>query len=583
MAVYRFMDFRAHPEARRLDWQDKPVSLTAKQFDLLVAFLERPGTPLTKQELQQRVWPDTFVEENNLTQHVFQLRKALAKHAGPGASFIETLPKVGYQFVAAVILEQEEGPAPAPAPPSAPPPYTTIRWRWITAALAVLLFAGTLGFGKRQWDFWMADDPAPVQAPLTVAILPFDSPIGAAFASELAASLGRLDNIQIQAVHPSGLGTQADFTLTGKLISNGASVELRRSGTVLWQHDLTGDLAALQSEIAGLAAVTLQESGGARRRNLLSRKAPANSEAYAAYLQAAQLLTSRRGNPVDAFQRAIVADPGFAGAYSGMALYYMLVGFNQAEEPRMVWERARQYARKAIELEPDNGEAQMILAYVSAYAAQDEIEAERITRAALQSDPGSVSLQLLAGQLLSRLGRFSEGEAILHKAIQSDPTLLLGRQILAHHYYLSRQYDLSKREAWRIIRMAPKNGTGYGLLVPPMWATNDWRLATLIAGRAQAAGLNQPFISMGLAYTYGRTGRLQEARRIVQTMDEQARMSHVSPLQRAVAHVGIGNYDQAVQLLSTCVQNGCVNPSLLRLDPVFDPLRERPQFAALVR
>lgn len=578
MVVYRFADFRALPEARRLDWQDKPVSLTAKQFDLLIAFLERPGVPLAKQDLQQRVWPDTFVEENNLTQHVFQLRKALAKCAGSEASFIETLPKVGYQFVAPVSVERD----PPPAEPL-PPPSTTIRWRWVAAAVLILLFAGTLGYGKRQWDFWMADEPAPPQAPLTVAILPFDSPFGAAFAAELAASLGRLDNIQIQAVHPAALDTRADFTLSGKLLSNGATVELRRNGVLLWQHNLTGDLASLHAEIAGLTAGTLQESGGARLRSLSSRRAPANKEAYVAYLHAAQLLTSRRGNPIDAFQRAIVADPGFAGAYAGMALYYMLVGFNQAEEPRMVWDRARQYARKAIELEPENGEARMILAYVAAYAGQDEIEAERITRAAMQSDPGSVSIQLLAGQLLSRLGRFTEGEAILQKAIQSDPTLLLGRQILAQHYYLSRQFDLSKREAWRIIRMAPKNAVGYGLLVPPMWATGDWRLATLIAGRAQAAGLNQPFISMGLAYTYGRTGRLEEARRIVRTMDEQARMSHVSSLQRAVAHVGIGNYGQAVQLLAACIETGCVNPSLLRLDPVFDPLRDRPQFAALVR
>ena len=78
MTVYRFGEFRVDPGSRRLDWRETPVSLTAKQFDLLLAFLERPGAALSKQELQQRVWPDTFVEENNLTQHIFQLRKALA-------------------------------------------------------------------------------------------------------------------------------------------------------------------------------------------------------------------------------------------------------------------------------------------------------------------------------------------------------------------------------------------------------------------------------------------------------------------------------------------------------------------------
>jgi len=590
MAVFRFGEFRVDPASRRLDWQDNPVSLTAKQFDLLVAFLDRPGVPLTKQELQSAVWPDVAVEENNLTQHVFQLRKALAA-AGGETVYIETLPKIGYQFVAAVRREDESLEA-APVPPPSAASFATRprhRVRWMIAGVAVLLFAGTLGFGKRQWDFWMAIDPPYTDAPKTIAVMPFgSSPVGAAFAAEVAANLGRLDNIRVQVVQPlAGGPAEADFTLSGTVQASGTSakavVSLRHGGESVWEHDLDGELADLTAEVTGHAAATLEERGGARRRHLLSRKAPANREAYLAYLEGAQALTSRRGSPVDHFQRAIVADPQFPGAYSGLALYYMLVGFNQAEEPRLIWERAREYSRKALELEPENGEARVIQAYVAAYADQDEARAERLAREVLQSDPGSTSLQLLAGQLLSRVGKFTEAEAILRQAVYGDPTLLLARQVLAHHYYLSRQHDLSKREAWRIIRMAPKNGTGYGLLVPPAWASGDWRLASLIASRAKAAGLNQPMVSMGLAYTYGRTGRVDEARRIVNTMNELSRLSHVSLLQRAVAHAGIGENDEAVRLMRSCLAVGCVNPSLPRLDPVFDSLRDHPGFVALVR
>ena len=120
-------------------------------------------------------------------------------------------------------------------------------------------------------------------------------------------------------------------------------------------------------------------------------------------------------------------------------------------------------------------------------------------------------------------------------------------------------------------------------MVLPAWATGEWRLASLIAGRAKAAGLNQPMVSMGLAYTYGKTGRVDEARQIVKSMDELARMSHVSPMQRAVAHLGIGENDEAVRLLQECLASGCVNPSLPRIDPVFDPLRGHPGFVALIR
>lgn len=571
MTEFRFGEFRVDPGSRRLEWQGTPVPLTAKQFDLLLAFVERPGVPLSKQELQQRVWPDTFVEENNLTQHIFQLRKALAGVGGETV-YIETLPKVGYQFVAPVTTEEVVFvPGRAPA------------WRWVVGVLVLVLFAGTVGFGKRQWDFWMAEDAPGPEAPKTVAVTPFTTDLGAAFAAEVAGSLGRLDNIQVRVVQPTGFSRSADFTLTGEIEKGKVKAELRRGAEVVWQHEVTGELAAAQAEIATYAAVSLQELGGARRRDMLSRKAPKNQEAYLAYLEGAQALTVRRGDAVGSFQRALAADPEFAGAYAGIALHYMVIGFNQLEDPRVVWERAREYARKALELEPGNGNARMILAYVAAYADQNELRAEGLAREALAGEPGSISLQLLGGQLLARLGRFTESERILRGAVQGDPTLLLGRQILAHHYYLSRQYDLAKREAWRVIRIAPKNGTGYGLLVLPAWATGEWRLASLIAGRAKAAGLNQPMVSMGLAYTYGKTGRTEEARQIVRSMDEMARLSHVSPMQRAVAHLGIGENDEAVRLMQACLASGCVNPSLLRIDPVFDALRGHPGFVAMMR
>lgn len=582
MAVFCFAEFRVDPGLRRVDWRDRAVALTAKQFDLLVAFLERPGTPLTKQELQERVWPDIFVEENNLTQHVFQLRRALAAVAGDTV-FIETLPKVGYQFVAAVTVEEDAPAAAMPADPAPPAVRAALPRRWVLSAVALILFAGTVGFGKRQWDFWMAEDERPAAAAKTVAVLPFGPELGGAFAAEVAAGLGRLDNIHIQVVQPLGFTPRADFTLTGVLEAGRVKAEMREGETVLWQQELAGDLATLRADLTAHAAATLQEKGGARRRSLFGRKGPANREAYAAYLEGVRALTSRDGNAVDAFQRALAADGAFAGAYAGLALHYMLIGFNQLEDPRVVWERAREYSRKALELEPENGEARMIQAYVAAYADQDEGRAEKLAREVLATDPGSINLQIFAGQLLGRVGRFTEAETLLRQAVQGDPTLLLARQVLAHHYYLSRQYDLAKREAWRVIRMTPRNPTGYGLLVLPAWATGEWRLASFIAGRAKQAGLNQPAVAMGLAYTFGRTGRTDEARAIVNRMDEMARMGHVSALQRAVAHLGLGEEDEAVRLMGDCLRAGCVNPSLFRLDPVFDPLRSHPGYAALTR
>ncbi|HSE18996.1 MAG TPA: alpha/beta fold hydrolase [Pyrinomonadaceae bacterium] len=78
--------------------ENREVSLTPKVFDTLLALLENPSHVMTKKELMQQVWPDSFVEENNLAQNISILRKALGK-TNEGEHYIQTVPKRGYRFV----------------------------------------------------------------------------------------------------------------------------------------------------------------------------------------------------------------------------------------------------------------------------------------------------------------------------------------------------------------------------------------------------------------------------------------------------------------------------------------------------
>ncbi len=107
-----------------LSREGAPVALTPKAFDVLVALLERPGHLISKEELLQRVWPDTFVEESNLAYNVFALRKALGDTA-EDSQYIETVPKKGYRFKASVIAENPpvtSYPASESAPSQSRPP-----------------------------------------------------------------------------------------------------------------------------------------------------------------------------------------------------------------------------------------------------------------------------------------------------------------------------------------------------------------------------------------------------------------------------------------------------------------------------
>ena len=100
-APRQFGPFVFDAQERVLRRDGAPVALTPKGFDLLEAFVEQPGRLLSKDELLRRLWPDIYVEESNLAYHVFGLRKALGDTAENGR-YIETVPKRGYRFTAAV-------------------------------------------------------------------------------------------------------------------------------------------------------------------------------------------------------------------------------------------------------------------------------------------------------------------------------------------------------------------------------------------------------------------------------------------------------------------------------------------------
>ncbi len=122
MAVFEFGPFVLEPSTRSLLRQGVPQTLAPKTFDLLLLLVEQRARVVSKDELLQTVWPGTFVEEGNLSQQIFLLRKILGGDDQP--EYISTVPRRGYRFVAEVRERSEEFPpssSGAPAQPCAPP------------------------------------------------------------------------------------------------------------------------------------------------------------------------------------------------------------------------------------------------------------------------------------------------------------------------------------------------------------------------------------------------------------------------------------------------------------------------------
>src|ERR1041385_6061128 len=105
---YAFGAFRLDVDERVLFDAKGVVPLTPKAFDTLLVLVENSGHVLSKEELMRKVWPDSFVEENNLAQNISMLRKALGEESG-GQKYIETVPKRGYRFAAEVREESDAG------------------------------------------------------------------------------------------------------------------------------------------------------------------------------------------------------------------------------------------------------------------------------------------------------------------------------------------------------------------------------------------------------------------------------------------------------------------------------------------
>src|SRR5262249_40667765 len=99
--IYQFGPFELDSRKRHLVQAGVPIPLTPKAFELLIALIESRDRPMTKDELMQKIWPDSFVEEGNLTQNISVLRKALGDSRS-GIRYIVTFPGRGYQFVGTI-------------------------------------------------------------------------------------------------------------------------------------------------------------------------------------------------------------------------------------------------------------------------------------------------------------------------------------------------------------------------------------------------------------------------------------------------------------------------------------------------
>lgn len=353
--VYKFGLFRLDPTRRLLSRDGQPISLTPTVFDVLVILVENAGRVVPKEELLDAVWPGRVVEESNIKQAVFTLRRALAPE---GDRMIVTAPGRGYRFAEPVSRE----PSPAPAP--VPPPASTVRRLrlgrravWTGAGgLALLLLA--VGIGVWRWraappvqggrTVVLADfanqtrDPifdrtlgsvlridlsqspyidvlSDRQAQDTLALMtrPRDTPLTPALAEEVC-TRNNGDAVLAGALAP--LGSRYLLTLTASACADGRLL----AGEKTEAANREAVVGALDGLIDGMRRRLGESIGSIRRFDVpLARQRTGSLEALKAYSEAVWLFN--HGHLTEAIpfdQRAVALDPGFAAAYASLGVIY---------------------------------------------------------------------------------------------------------------------------------------------------------------------------------------------------------------------------------------------------------------------
>jgi eukaryotic-like serine/threonine-protein kinase len=381
--VYRFRGFELEPAERRLSEAGTPVALTPKVFDTLVLLVEHAGHVVSKDDLMKVLWPRGYVDESNLTKHIWLIRRAL----GDGehdSRFIETVPKLGYRFVAPVTTQV------GPAPDAPPVPVVSLdagtaaaatlpapaespgRLRRGPVLLGAALVAG-LVIVAIGWRLAVRPASPPVaRHGRTVALVGFnnlsrnakDSWLAPALTEMLGAELNLAADLQVMPdelvrdastdlVHPAAGGyapetlarlrrrLDADYVVSGSYLISGSTDDAALRVDIALQDARDGSLVASVSNQSGVSGlIGLVTKAGAVLRGKLGIKPGAEALGLVAASQPPSVDVARRvGFALDALRNydaarardelleAVAEAPGYAPAYTLLAQAWSALGY----------------------------------------------------------------------------------------------------------------------------------------------------------------------------------------------------------------------------------------------------------------
>ena len=571
--VYEFGPFTLDTQRPALLRGDDPVLIPGKALEVLQVLLERRGQVVEKEQLMDLVWPDATVEDANLTQTIFILRKALGD-SRERPSYIATVARRGYRFVADV--REVHRPTGRGADSRSEP-------QLLPNSLAVLPFS-------------------------LLGISPDDEYLGLGLADAL---ITRLSNIPEILVRPTSsvrrhmntanvfaLGRQlrVDALVEGTVQRLGDRirvtvqlVDLRRSAPVWAERFEQGftDLFTLQDNIAARIVQSLAPRVTTSGRSRLATRATENGDAYNAYLKGRYHWNKRTleslTRAIDFFRVAIERDPNYALAYLGLADCYVVLDVHGWILPREAVSQGRAAALRALELDDGLAEAHAALAAFLAVPECNWAGAEQAYRRALELAPNDGKTRNWYANLLAAVRRLEEAVVEAKHAVRLDPLNLAWNMGVGHMLYLARRYEDAIEQELRTLEMDEHFAMAHWIL--GLCYEQVGRLSESIDAlrRAEQYSGHNAFMHGLFGRANALAGRPDDARAVLNVVLAGNESGYVPADAVAVIHAGLGDRDSAFQWLNRAVDYGCYSITFLAVSPLFDSLRDDPRFDRLLR
>ena len=623
--VYRFGVFQANLAARELRKHGVRIRLPGQPFCILSMLLEKPGEVVTREEMRQRLWSsDTFVDfEHSLNSAIKKLRAALGD-TPENSRYIETVPRMGYRFIAPVeeisATDTTVDAAEVNVPTSVKEVKETPRPTWLASVGIAVCLLAALG----AYVLWSNSKPRPqpLSRRLMLAVLPFENLTGDAgqdyfsdgLTEEMIAQLGHLDPERLGVIARTsvmhykhgheqlaqiGRELAVQYVLEGSVRRDSGKVRITaqlvqmKEQMPVWSRQYDRELSgllALQGEIAQEIADEIQPILGSDHKLITadrkSSASPSSYEAYDLYLKGRYFWNKRTKDgfqqAAEYFQQAIAKDPNYARAYAGLADTFGLMSTWLLVPQNEFMPKARDAALKALRIDASIAEAHASLALVAEHYDYDWQTAEKEFKQAIQLDPGYGTAHQWYAECLSFQGRFDEALAESERARQLDPLSVIIARDHGTILYFSRQYDRAI-EQFRAVRQMDPDFPRSGGFIEAYVQREQFADALAELDKPRTYGSAVWYWSY-LAYVCGHSGQRAQAQRALARLELLARRSPSDlTLPLLVAYVGTDRKDETIALLQKAYSEHSGVLVTIKVDPHYDPLRDDPRFQDLLR